>query len=302
MWFLKNKITIAVHSGNFHADEVFAVAVLDLFINNPIKIIRTRDALKYSKADYLLDIGRVYDPNRQMFDHHQEGGAGKRDNGIPYATFGLVWKEYGEKICDSTDIALNIDKRLVQTIDADDNGFEVCEKNNFGFEPYLISDFISILNPTWMEKKVNKKVFFDQAVKLAKHILRVEIKKNRDFFEGKQKVISLYKEASDKRIIILDDDYDWKSVLEDFPEPLFAIRNVADSGTWNISCVKVKGEKFKNRLDFPLAWAGKEGEELIKITGIEDALFCHNNCFMASAKSLSGAVKLVRLALGEDIN
>ncbi len=297
MWFLKNKITIAVHSGTFHADEVFAVAALDLFINNPIKIIRTRDVNKYSKADYILDVGRVYDPNRQMFDHHQEGGAGKRDNGIPYATFGLIWKEYGEKICNSKEIALNIDKRLVQTIDADDNGIEMTSNNKLDFEPYLISDFISILNPTWMEKRVNKKVFFDRGVKLAKHILRVEIKKNRDYILGKEKVIALYKEASDKRIIILDDDYAWKSVLEGFPEPIFAIRNVADSGTWNTSCVKVTGEKFKNRLDFPLAWAGKEGEELVKITGVADALFCHNNRFMVSAKTLSGAVKLAKLAL-----
>lgn len=301
MWFLKNKIIIAVHSGTFHADEVFAVATLDLLIQNRIKVIRTREEEKYLKADYILDVGRVYDPSLNRFDHHQIGGAGKRENSIPYATFGLIWKEFGEKICGSKEVADNIDKRLVQAIDAEDNGISFCESKN-SFEPYLLTDFISNLNPTWKEKKISKRAFFDQAVKMAKYILKTEIKKNKDFFEGKGRVINLYKEASDKRIIILDDDYAWKAILEDFPEPLLCIRNVADSGTWNISCVGVKGEKFKNRLDFPLAWAGKEGEELIKITGVEDALFCHNNRFMMAAKSLSGALKLAKLALGEQIN
>src|SRR5437764_1161911 len=98
-----NEVTIVAHNGNFHADDVFAVATVLLVLERSDfpawrqaipKIIRTRDPKTIEKADFVVDVGGVYDAENNRFDHHQAGGAGTRANGIPYASFGLVWKKF----------------------------------------------------------------------------------------------------------------------------------------------------------------------------------------------------------------
>jgi uncharacterized UPF0160 family protein len=48
---------------------------------------------------------------------------------------------------------------------------------------------------------------------------------------------------------------------------------------------------------FPDSWAGKRDAELVKATGVADAIFCHNNRFMMVAGSKEGALALAELAL-----
>src|ERR1035437_8037366 len=96
---LKQKKILVTHNGIFHADDIFATATLSLLLDGHIKVTRTRDENLIKSADYVYDVGGIYDPALNRFDHHQVGGAGKRDNGIPYAAFGLVWMQYGETVC-----------------------------------------------------------------------------------------------------------------------------------------------------------------------------------------------------------
>ena len=70
-------------------------------------------------------------------------------------------------------------------------------------------------------------------------------------------------------------------------------------GDWRVSAVPKEVGTFENKKDLPDAWAGKSGVELAKITGVEDAIFCHRGKFIAAAKSFEGAKKLVELALQE---
>ena len=88
---------VATHPGNFHADDVFAVAVLGL-VHGPLEIVRTRDEAALAAADFRVDIGWRSDPATGDFDHHQRGGAGERPNGIRYASFGLVWRAFGARL------------------------------------------------------------------------------------------------------------------------------------------------------------------------------------------------------------
>jgi len=87
---------IAVHNGEFHTDDVFAVAILKLIYPNLIAI-RTRDKDKLKEVDARVDVGFKYDPSSGDYDHHQKEGAGKRKNGVPYASAGLIWKHFGKK-------------------------------------------------------------------------------------------------------------------------------------------------------------------------------------------------------------
>src|SRR5690554_5270603 len=88
-----NKVNIPnkafTHSGKFHSDDVFSAALLT-YLNPNIDIIRDYDI----PEDFE---GIVFDIGGGKFDHHQEGAL-VRDNGIPYAAFGLLWKEFGTLI------------------------------------------------------------------------------------------------------------------------------------------------------------------------------------------------------------
>jgi uncharacterized UPF0160 family protein len=108
---------IVAHDGVFHFDEVFGEAVLkDIFpesmhVRHPkdgitkidyVKYLRTRDKnildeAKKTKSAMLLDVGNEYDFEQYNMDHHQLEGAGERENGVKYATSGLVWKHFGKE-------------------------------------------------------------------------------------------------------------------------------------------------------------------------------------------------------------
>lgn len=64
---------IITHSGQFHADEVFAIALLrQLFGDIPVE--RTRDISTELIQDpevWVLDVGKIFDPEISCFDHHQ---------------------------------------------------------------------------------------------------------------------------------------------------------------------------------------------------------------------------------------
>lgn len=69
--------TVITHNGVFHADEVFACALIKSFISNEVEILRTRDKVLIdeairSKFTYVLDIGGIYCENDLNFDHHQD--------------------------------------------------------------------------------------------------------------------------------------------------------------------------------------------------------------------------------------
>jgi uncharacterized UPF0160 family protein len=144
---------IVTHGGWFHADEVFATAVLkDLFPESMelkeggklayVKYVRNRDPkfLAKSKGDsstMLLDVGESYYPEDFNFDHHQVEGAGHRENGVEYAAAGLVWKHYGREWVKYVDIYSRklgltndeieliwkeIDEKYIQFFDSNDTG------------------------------------------------------------------------------------------------------------------------------------------------------------------------------------
>lgn len=69
------------------------------------------------------------------------------------------------------------------------------------------------------------------------------------------------------------------------------------SGGWAAQCVppSVK-ERFKQIIPFPKFWAGQTNE-LARISGVDDATFCHNGCFFARAKTRNGVIKMCEIAM-----
>lgn len=292
-----NEIRIATHNKHFHPDDVFAVAALSALIKEPFKVIRTRNPLIIKNADYVVDVGGEYDEEKNRFDHHQKGGAGERANGIPYASFGLVWKKYGNIICGSEEIARMIEKKIVEPTDAEDNGVAISKNLFEGIYPYSYFDAISSLNLTWKEKNKDSDEFFKKAAGLAKEILLREIEIANHFLESKKFVKKAYNDSEDKRVIIIDKEYPWKDILNKHKEPLFVIEPNSEEGTWRITGVKDDIHSFQYRKYFPKNWGGNREEELAIVSGVADAIFCHKDCFIASSHSKEGAIKMAKIAI-----
>jgi len=295
--FFSKKITIATHSGNFHPDDVFSVALLSILFNDKIKIIRTRDEDIYSKAGFILDVGGEYYPDKKRYDHHQEGGAGKRINEIQYSTFGLLWKDFGEKICGSKKVANILDTKLVQIIDADDTAFDLYEINLPSVHPYLLTDIIYSKSPTWKEKNISLDRAFSEAVVFAKGIILREIKIENDKIEAEKIIEDIYKKSEDKRIMVFENSFLPDSLFSKYQEALFIVRPEKEGKNWKVKAINNDEKISISRKLFPEEWRGKNGLELAKITGVKDAVFCHNSGVFSGAKTREGAIKLAELAI-----
>ncbi len=291
-FFTKKKILVT-HNGSFHSDDIFATATLSILFKDNIKVIRTRDSKLIEQADVVYDVGGIYDREKNRFDHHQEGGAGFHLNGTPYSSFGLVWEKYGEEICGSKEVANKIEDRLVSSIDANDNGINLFEvKGNI--PPYTIQDLFFSFRPSWKEEQDYDKSFL-VSVSFAKKIITREIIKMRDNLEAEHIVKKAYEEAEDKRVIIFDDSYPWFEVINEYSEPLYVISKKGD--TWRAEAVRREKNNFEVRKPFPVAWAGKRDDDIVKVTGVSDAIFCHNGRFLIVARSKEGIIALVEKAL-----
>ncbi len=288
-----NDKTIATHNGNFHADDVFSIAALKN-IYPAFKLIRTRNLELINKADIVIDVGGEYNSDAERFDHHQRGGAGERENGIPYSSFGLIWQKYGLEICQGNqEVANAVDAGLVSTIDAVDCGH--VEGVSKGIS---LSQTISMFNPTWQEEGDFDRCF-DEAVDFASRILTRFIASANGGISAKEIVANAIDNAKDPRVIVLEKYTPWKRTVHALSaEALFMIYP-SQSGQWRIQTVPVELGSFDDRKSLPKEWAGLSDQALKDVTGIDDAMFCHNGLFIAGAESFASTMKMAAMALQE---
>jgi uncharacterized UPF0160 family protein len=290
---------VATHDGSLHADEVFAIAALSL-LGEPLEIVRTRDEAVLAASDVRVDVGFRSDPATGDFDHHQKGGAGERPNGVRYASFGLVWRAHGERICGGdAEVAARLDEVLVQGVDANDTGQAIVGPIVDGARPMTVSGVIGAFNPTWEEELTREEedARFAEAVALAARILEREIVAARAARRARRLVETAVANADDPRIVVLDRNVPWKEVVvTQAPDALFVVYPKRQG--WGLEAVPRELGSFENRRDLPEAWAGLGGAELANVTGVEDVLFCHAKRFLAVARSREAIDALADHALG----
>ena len=289
-------MNIVTHDERFHADDVFATALMQIVFGEEAEIKRSRDSVDIENADIVYDVGGIYDDSKNRFDHHQKGGSGERENGIPYAAFGLVWKKWGEKLCGSKHASDIVDNRLIQVIDARDNGFSTHEKKHEEYTSYSIDTMVKTFLPSWKEEADYDERFF-KAVDFVRPILEREIELARHKVEAIPLVEKAYSDAKDKRVIVLDRFIPWGEVLNMYEEPAFVIAPHLLTGKWNMIAVQEEG--FVNRIDPPMEWRGLYDEDLQKVTGVSDAVFCHRSGFLCIAESKKGIMKMLNIVLNK---
>jgi len=288
-----NTKTIATHNGNFHADDVFSVAAMKCIIPS-FKLVRTRDLELIAKADVVIDVGGIYDPETDRFDHHQRGGAGERENGIPYSSFGIIWKKYGAEICGGNhELANAVDGGLVSTIDAVD-----CGHVEGVAQGISLSQTIGMFNPTWQEDD-HVDDCFNEAVEFASRILARFIAAASGGMNAKAIVAKAIEHAEDPRVIVLEQYTPWKKTVFNLSEQALYVVYPSQTGEWRIQTVPAELGSFEDRKSLPLAWAGLSDAALQEVTGIDDAMFCHNGLFIAGAASFASTMQMAALALQE---
>jgi uncharacterized UPF0160 family protein len=292
---------IATHDGSFHADEVFAVAALRL-LGQPIEVLRTRDRDVLARADVRVDVGFRYDPTSGDFDHHQREFDAVRPNGVRYASFGLIWREFGGRVCEGDqEVADAVDASLVQGVDANDTGQQLTEPLVDGVYALTVNGVVGGFNARWDEDLTpeQERLRFDEAVDLARGILAREVLSAASGRRSARIVKEAIAAAPDPRLIEMPVNAPWKQVLVPAaPDALYIIYPKRQG--FGLEAVPRELGSFENRRDLPAAWAGREGDDLVAVTGVPDALFCHVKRFLVVASSHEGIEALARLALAGD--
>lgn len=288
--------TITTHSDRFHADDVFAGAMFRKLLPD-VRIQRSRDPRVINKADLVFDVGGVHDDDKLRFDHHQLGSL-VRENGIPYSAFGLLWRKFGVDYCDGDRVlADKVDQRLVQAIDADDNGVSLTRvEEQYGLSPVELPNIIGQLNPLDGSDE-DYDTQYQKAVDLAESILRRFVEVEKSLLVTARKINEAYARSQDKRLIVLDETLSFKGAVDDLPELLYIVMPYSRSSKWGVVAISESLRNFEARKPLPAAWAGLLDQELAEITGVDDATFCHKKRFLVIALTKSGALKLADQAI-----
>lgn len=296
----RENVIAATHSGNFHADDVLAAAAMRL-AKPSVTILRTRDMDQLNAADILFDVGRVFDPATCRFDHHQLEYSEARENGIPYSSFGLVWRELGVALCGSEAAAHRVDVSLVQGVDAIDCGVTL-SKEPMPVKLMSISAILGSFNLGWQDATSTEAMnaAFERAVNVAKVVIENAMREANGLEKAKA-IVENGELVEEGRLLILEHGVPWKETVVEsskYDRVLYVIYPDAQS-KWHLCCVPDKAGSFSNRKSLPAAWAGLDGEELDKVTGIKGCVFCHRARFVGGHTTKAGVIEMAKQALRE---
>lgn len=288
-------VTLITHAGTFHADDVLACCILKRVYPNSVinRVYRVPETLPANSI--------VFDIGEGKFDHHQIGGNGVRLNGVPYASAGLIWAEFGQVVvADTPDpqyVWRHVDKFLVQGVDAVDNG--KMPFVDYPAQPMSISHMVGGFNPSNGTPEEYDQAF-ERAVDFVSVVLDNVIKTAVNKVSGRALVQEAIAKA-ENHIMVLDRFIPYTEHTRESNGPAAAniwfVVYPSDRGGWNWWCVPHDGERFSQRKSVPEAWRGKRDEELQKVTGIPTATFCHRDGFIGVAETKEDCIAMARLAV-----
>lgn len=291
---------MAVHSGVFHADEVFGVAMMKDVIED-LEVVRTRDEAIIQSCEIVADVGGG------KYDHHQADKK-LREDGIPYCAFGLLWQDFGRSYVQKNfpeltdegqigEVADKIAKDFITQIDASDNGVDV---NTYEVPVTTISHVISSFMPfggTADEVEAG----FEEAVAFARKFFFKTVRKAVEFYGNYNYVkeqVAL-QDVAKTRYLVLEKTVGWKDPvlkLDADGEVLFVVFEDL-SGSWRVQAVPKEAKSFESRKNLPKHWGGERDEALSELTGVAGCIFCHPALFICGNQSKAGALALAAQAV-----
>ena len=291
----------ACHDGAFHADDVFAAALLKLgFGEDNIIFIRTRSQEAFESADILFDVGRLYDGIR-YFDHHQEA-SNLYEGKAKHSALTLLAKAM---IKDQA-ILNEFNKKVGFPIAARDNGYDL---SNIFKEFYSSpGSWIKYFNRTWREQAEfpdlnDRFAWFDAAVQVAKLILeRIFI----CIIDELAVATEVRKQADQAihfgQILLLDKYLPYQyTIVKEYPNIKFAIFKDTNNDNYMLCAIPLHlGDKFGERVYLPKAWRNyKEGEAWNGMldVALDDAVYVHSGGFIGAWKTQESAIEAAKRAI-----
>ena len=313
---------VCVHSGQFHADELLAIAIVDAAYDyrnkhDHLKVVRTRDQAILGVQDGHLnvDVGGMYD-GKVNFDHHQREYTGPewvRQIGDEVTTFrmasvGQLWLRYGMSVVarqmniadDPNPHISDIDNcrevawrmaKLLACIDAVDNG----QGHLFPGDPGMpnIATVLSAFNVYDGDDG------FNLARTFAYEWLLATVLKTIEAVEYESTVYhDLMVHANEKPILTLYKPGPWVGVFVKDPTAFDGYKVVvymAAPSDWRVQTIPDNVDNPQSmRCPAPSSVRGKRDAELAEMTGIADVTFVHPAGFTGGAKSEEGAVALAK--------
>jgi len=306
---MKKKIRKAVtHDGKFHTDDVFSAGILKTLYKD-VQITRTRDELMFNNADVVFDIGMVYDPYRNRFDHHQKDSPIREGaRGIPYSTTGLIWKHFGKEtikeVLSYTSVdekEINyvwgiIDEEIIQPIDIYDNGMDFYPGASLKFQK-----FISSFLPSWNISAGQEDMRFEQAMTICKIFLQNEISRSLSLYKAREVVEEAMSGAGGVPIIEIDVRIPWIRALFDIEEEKPELKGKAkfvvlpgDGDLWQISSIPANpNSNIAYRMKIPSSW---NCEDLVT----EGVKFIHKKRHFCTVATKKAAIKLAEKAINKE--
>ena len=291
----------ATHNGSFHADDVFAFAILLAACAGDVVLVRSRQPDDWAAADVVFDVGGVFDPASGRYDHHMRDKP-LRPSGEPFSSAGLVWADYGRRAiagllpqASATQIEViwaKLDAGLLRDIDLMDNGAMDRHPGHF-------SALLETFNPTFAEAGADEDAAFHQAVAVAAQVLERCARQAWASAIAQDAVAEAAGRAEDPRIVVLETRLPWDDAVFDLglDQVLYVIRPAGKD--WTVSAVPPGRGSFAQRKSLPQSWGGLRDAELAAMCGVADATFCHSALFVCGALSREGAIAMARLAAGQ---
>ncbi len=295
---------LVTHSGGFHADELMTSVILTrLFPNAQLIRSRAKQWITAGPDRIIYDVGLLYDPALAIFDHHQRG-APLRDDGQPYSSFGLIWKQFGRDYLARFGLAAQVDgvfasfdRSFVLPIDLVDNG-AVSLAEAGPLATMTLPGLLETLKPVFDEADPEAEDrSFHAALAIARTFVEAQVAQSAAKLRAEDVVQKAILAAGEGRILELPMGMPFCSaVLRAGADHLLFVVHPRQ-GDWCVTGIRRTEDGYELRADLPAAWAGLTDAALEEACGVPGASFCHNARFIAAARTREAALAMANHAV-----
>ncbi|KAH1015243.1 hypothetical protein HUJ05_013005 [Dendroctonus ponderosae] len=333
---LKLNRKIGTHNGVFHCDEALACFMLRLLPEySDAEIVRTRDMKLLDQCDIVVDVGSIYDPKLNRFDHHQRTFTEtlnsvrpdlvkNKFNSIRLSSAGLIYAHFGLEVlleiikksnktvsseCLSI-LFVHLYEGFIEELDAIDNGIPMYPE---GMPKYKINTHLGArvhrLNPAWNDTSPkNIDVLFGKAMELVGGEFTERVLETVNVWWPAREIVersirNRKQEHESGEIIVFNDRCSWKEHLYSLEEEMNIVGQIKfcifhdQRDDWRVQGIPVQPDSFICRVFLHKDWRGLRDEDLSKISNIKECMFCHSSGFIGGNKTKEGAMQMAVTSL-----
>lgn len=263
--------------------------------------------------DAVLDVGGVYDPIRDRYDHHQKGFKEVFGHGFTtkLSSAGLVYKHYGLEIIAKE---LHLDEGHQDAVDAIDNGtnqYDTDQPPRYVNNTNL-SSRVGGLNLDWVDLDQSlereNEAFQHASTLTGSEFLESVHFHAKSWLPARSIVMECLAAREDidssGEIMVLTRSCPWKLHIFDLEEEMkidstikYVIYQDERSENWRVQAVAISPDKFESRKPLPSPWRGLTDGELSEAAGIPGCTFVHMSGFIGGNQTYKGALDMAKTSL-----